>query len=70
MTMLNSPDVQQSDAARESWEVWREGEALAGAAEAGRRAAAWVRALPVPEAGGRLERWIVGEPGRARPGGL
>ncbi|MCX4482383.1 hypothetical protein OG890_00215 [Streptomyces anulatus] len=41
------------------WE--REAEALAGAAEAGRRAAAWMRALPVPETGGRPERWVVGE---------
>ncbi|WP_330323415.1 hypothetical protein [Streptomyces anulatus] len=42
--------------------MWEgEAEALAGAAEAGRRAALWMRALPVPEAGGRPERWIVGE---------
>ncbi|MFF2231237.1 hypothetical protein [Streptomyces anulatus] len=59
MTMLNFPDVQQQNCPRALWE--REAEALAGAAEAGRRAAAWMRALPVPEAGGRPKRWIVGE---------
>ncbi|WP_331757179.1 hypothetical protein OG582_40100 (plasmid) [Streptomyces anulatus] len=59
MTKLNFPDVRQPDSPRELWEG--EAEALAGAAEAGRRAAAWMRALPVPETGGRPERWVVGE---------
>lgn len=65
MTMLNSPDVQQSDAARESWEVWREGEALAGAAEVGRRPPGGGVGAGAARAGGGRE---AGEVDRRRAG--
>ncbi|MFL0021358.1 hypothetical protein ACJBCE_00210 [Streptomyces sp. NBUL23] len=44
------------------YETWKgESEVLAEAGAAGRRAAAWLRALPLPEAGGRPQRWVVAE---------
>ncbi|MFJ5733936.1 hypothetical protein [Streptomyces microflavus] len=49
--------MRQPDVPRELWEG--EPDALAEAATAGRRAAVWMRALPVPEAGGPSGRRIV-----------
>ncbi|MFJ8255630.1 hypothetical protein [Streptomyces sp. NPDC094466] len=63
MTLSHSPAPVPAGSSYESWEGERV--VLAEAAEAGRRAVGWLRALPVPEAGGRGEKWIVGEPADA-----
>jgi hypothetical protein len=54
MTISHLPVEPAEPPAREPWPG--EGEALAEAAAAGRRAADWIRTLPAPE----TDRWIVG----------
>ncbi|MFE7116551.1 hypothetical protein ACFU99_14180 [Streptomyces sp. NPDC057654] len=54
MTVLSLPVEPADPTPRELWEG--EAKALAEAAAAGRRAAAWFRALPAPES----DRWVVG----------
>ncbi|MFJ7416749.1 hypothetical protein ACIQWZ_39060 [Streptomyces sp. NPDC098077] len=61
MTLSHSP-APVPVSAGSSYETWKgESEALAEAGVAGRRAAAWLRGLPVPESVGRPQRWVVAE---------
>ncbi|WP_143663822.1 hypothetical protein [Streptomyces sp. rh34] len=59
LSLLPAPAGPPDDVPYETWEG--EPEALAEAAAAGRRAAAWVRSLPAPPTPGPVGVWLAGE---------